>query len=233
MTHGVINGKKDLTMNILKPSYKIVRSTPDMLSVIAEAARTCYLSEPKHHTEFERDDFISRLIKMGHQTPFEFADIEMEFICNRGVSHEAVRHRLASPMQESTRYCNYSKDGKHGMNVIDPMFFDREEARRLIMIPGATEKVLINKFDVWFDCMKHAEWGYETLLAMGAKPQEARDVLPNALKTKLKIKANVREWWHIFNMRASNAAAHPQIREIMMPALEECKERWPILFSHI
>jgi len=120
-----------------------------MLVAIEEAARTCYLSEPRDSVElrdeyeaflnpfnpttfdeFVRNKFVRGLIKIGHQTPFEFADIEIEFICNRGVSHEAVRHRLCSPMQESTRYCNYREDGKHnGINVIDPFYYNKEEVK--------------------------------------------------------------------------------------------------------
>jgi len=236
-------------MNILKPSHKIVRYTSDMYDAVEDAARLCYLSEPKDSPklreewvsqggnltfeQFIQEKFIRGLIKIGHQTPFEFADIEIEFVCNRGVSHEAVRHRMMSPMQESTRYCNYSEDGKHGMNVIDPVFFNKEEAVRYVKNHTTKELVLMNKFDVWFECMRVAEWGYNTLIDMGAKPQEARDVLPNSLKTKLKMKANIREWWHIFQLRAVSSAAHPQIREVMLPALLECKQRWPILFDHI
>lgn len=220
-------------MNIIEPSYRIVRHTPDIITAIDEAARTCYLSEPKHNTKIEQEDFIHRLIAMGHQTPFEYGDIEIEFICNRGVSHEAVRHRVMSPMQESTRYCNYKEDGKHGgLNVINPLFFNKEEAHRTVVSHDNTSK-LLNKFDVWYECIRVSEWGYNTLLEMGAKPEEARDVLPIALKTKLKMKANVREWWHIFNVRGISKAAHPQIREVMLPALDECKKRWGCLFNHI
>jgi len=242
-------------MNILKPSYEIVRHTPNMYGAIEDAARTCYLSEPKDTPElrkewsdatddvprpfisfekFVQEKFIRGLIRTGHQTPFEFADIEIDFICNRGVSHEAVRHRMMSPMQESTRYCNYSLDGKHnGINVIEPVFYDKEEAVRYVKHHTDNSLQLMNKFDVWFECIRIAEWGYNTLLDMGSKPQEARDVLPTALKTKLKMKANIREWWHIFNVRGVSKAAHPQIREVMIPALEECQEKWPILFDHI
>lgn len=239
-------------MNIIKPSHRIVRHTEDMVGAVAEAARTCYLSEPlitislkeqwresnrdknksQSFDDYVEEKFIKKLIMMGHQTPFEFADIEIEFICDRGVSHELVRHRMASPMQESTRYCKYNKDGKHGMNVIDPFFFDKEEVKSLVADINGVEQHL-NAFDIWLDCMEHARWGYNALLEIGRSPQEARSVLPNSLKTKLKIKANVREWWHIFNMRALNSGAHPQSRELMMPALEECIERWEPLFVHL
>jgi len=258
-------------MNIIQPSHQIVRCTEGGPTAIAEAARTCYLSEPKdspelrfefenevigwtdrgqrfrawHMSEFEewiRDKFITKLREMGHQTPFEFMDIEMVFICDRGVSHEAVRHRMCSPMQESTRYCNYNEDGKHGLSVIEPLFFNPSEPCEEHSLPVfsrlGTNTVTdsdnlspVNKFHVWTMAMAHAEWAYNQLLKMGATPQEARSVLPNSLKTKLRIKANVREWWHIFNLRAINTGAHPQIREIMIPALKECAERWPVLFQ--
>lgn len=263
-------------MNILKASHRIVRYTPDMLEAIDEAARTCYLSEPKDtlelHAEFKsavvdnkrhmysgsvaltyptafeywiRDRFIRKLMKMGHQTPFEFGDIEIEFICDRGVSHEAVRHRLCSPMQESTRYCNYGEEGKHGINVIDPLFFDEEQERYCIDPPkldhmDCTFKVeeighghAVNKLDLWVMAMQFSEWVYNAMLDQGAPPQQARSVLPNSLKTKLKIKANVREWLHIFKLRAVNPGAHPQIREVMIPALKECAEKWPVLFENL
>ena len=237
-------------MNIVKASHRIVRFTPDGLDAIDEAARTCYLSEPKDtpklrtayvgsirnfelsFAEFVQEEFIKGLIRKGHTTPFEFMDIEMEFICDRGVTHEGVRHRIISPMQESTRYCNYSEDGKHnGITVIDPLFFDVDAEKQLVPDPSSGQQML-NKFDVWFMAMEYADWAYQTLLGMGASPQEARTVLPNSLKSKLKIKTNVREWRLIFGLRCS-PAAHPQMREIMLPALQECYERWSILFEDI
>ncbi len=253
-------------MNLLKASAEIRRYTPDGLEAIEEAARTCYLSEPKDtqalraeykalglesvpedqfitYPDFVRDRFLRGLILKGHNTPFEYMDIEVEFIVDRGVSHEAVRHRLCSPMQESTRYCNYSEDGKHGMNVIEPVFFDATAPRDTwvdvdnIAHFGDVEfqdmELQLNKMDVWRYAMWAAEWSYNTLLKMGASPQEARTVLPNSLKTKLKIKANVREWWHIMSMRAVNPGAHPQMREVMLPLLKEFKHKWPMLFWHI
>ena len=259
-------------MNILKPRYEIARVTPYMYKAIEEGARICYLSEPKDTPKlraeyiqyctdnnqgyadplgvgfknFVREQFIKKLMKMGHQTPFEHGDITIDFICDRGVSHEAVRHRMTSPMQESTRYCDYQEGEKgHGMNVIHPLFFDTDDEKQYVTLPKlagfqlemkdsmgfSKATVHINKFDVWFMCMQFAEWGYQTMRKMEASPQEARSVLPNSLKTKLRIKANVREWWHIFKLRAVNTGAHPQIREVMIPALKECAARWPILFQ--
>jgi len=117
--------------------------------------------------------------------------------------------------------------------VIDPMFFGGENDYPQKIKDFGGFEIILNKFDVWFKCMEFAEWGYNSLLLMGAKPEEARGVLPNDLKTKLKIKANIREWWHIFNLRAVNPKAHPQIREVMIPALAECTKIFPTLFKHI
>jgi thymidylate synthase (FAD) len=185
---------------------------------------------------FVQKEFISKLIRIGHQTPFEFGDIEVEFVCNRGVSHELVRHRLASPMQESTRYCNYTKskknDSEFGVGFIHPNFFDvREDREEVRLVSGGYD--LMNKFDIWLSCMRHSEWGYNALIRAGATPQEARDVLPNALKTTLRIKANIREWWVIFSQRALNPKAHPQAIEVVKPVFLECLAKWPILFEHL
>lgn len=259
-------------MNILKPSFELVPHTVDPILRIEEAARTCYLSEPKDTPElrdefmtydptslpvgsstlvreltFEqwvREKFVTKLRKMGHQTPFEFADIEVVFIVDRGVSHEYVRHRMCSPMQESTRYCDYSENG-HGINVIRPFFFDSYAPQVPVKLPQIAgfqlqmhdskgiglAHVQLNNFDIWFACMQFAEWGYQSMLANGASPQEARSVLPNSLKTKLRVKANVREWWHILRLRAVNTGAHPQAREAMIPVLDAFADRWPVLFD--
>jgi len=220
-------------MNITKPSFKIVRYTQDMYSAIEDAARLCYQSEPKGNVE-ESCRFLQTLIKRGHHTPFEFADIEVEFVVDRGVSHELVRHRLCSPMQESTRYCDYSKEKFcNEITVIAPSFFPKGETPREIYLPGDDkEPVALNKFVVWLLAMEEAEWAYFTLLDMGASPQEARTVLPNSLKTSIKLKANVREWWHILSLRCDKSA-HPQMREVMLPLLGKFKSRWPVLFRHL
>lgn len=137
-------------------------------------------------------------------------DISMRFICDRGVTHEIVRHRPASFCQESTRYCNYNK-GKFGgsITVIDPIFFDKDEERK--DVDGSD--FAINKYDVWQTCMKNLEKAYTLLTELGATPQEARSVLPNSLKTELIMTAPLMEWCHFFNLRMSSAA-HPQMQEV-------------------
>jgi thymidylate synthase (FAD) len=139
----------------------------------------------------------------------------VRFVCDRGVSHEIVRHRIASFSQESTRYCNYSKD-KFGreITVISPCFWSIGSVA----------------FDAWATACSAAERAYFYLIDHGAKPQEARSVLPNSLKTEIVVTANLREWRHIFRLRCSEKA-HPQMREVMLPLFSETRTRIPILFD--
>jgi len=141
--------------------------------------------------------------------------ITVKFLTDRGVTHELVRHRVASFSQESTRYCNYGKD-KFGseITVVEPFFFDK----------------LSDRYAMWKGSCLVAEARYLDLLAVGATAQEARSVLPNSLKTEIQVTANVREWRHILRLRTSREA-HPQIRQIMVPLAWELAKRWPILFA--
>lgn len=136
------------------------------------------------------------------------------FTCDRGVSHELVRHRPASFAQESTRYCNYTK-GKFGgsIAVIDPIFFDKGEERK--NVDGADWAV--NKYDVWQNCMENLEKAYTLLIELGATPQEARTILPNSLKTDIVLTATNEEWDHIIDLRyvGSTGKPHPQMVEVM------------------
>lgn len=154
--------------------------------------------------QISADDLESLHQRLVHE------DVSVKFICDRGVSHEIVRHRPASFCQESTRYCNYTK-GKFGgsITVIDPIFFDKDEERK--DVEGSDWA--INKYDVWQTCMKNLEKAYTLLTELGATPQEARSVLPNSLKTELIMTATIMEWCHFFNLRMSSAA-HPQMQEV-------------------
>lgn len=208
-------------MKILKPLFIIednVNGT-DMLKRIERAGRTCYKSEDKI-TEKTATIFVSMLIKKGHETVLEHEKITVRVICDRGVSHEIVRHRIASYSQESTRYCNYSKD-KFGneITVIEPCFW-------------TTSKNDSKKFNVWKSAMEAAEKAYFDLVEQGATPQEARSVLPNSLKTEIVMTMNLREWRHFFKLRTSSAA-HPQMLEISRPMLDEFKKLIPMVFEDI
>jgi thymidylate synthase (FAD) len=154
---------------------------------------------------------------LGHESVIEHEKVSVRIICDRGVSHEIVRHRLAAYSQESTRFCNYSDDRfGNEITVVEPLFFE----------PGT------RNWEIWRDAMLAAEEAYFTLLRNGALPQEARSVLPNSLKTEIVVTYNLREWRHFFRVRTSGRA-HPQMREITVPMLKEFKERIPVIFDDI
>ncbi len=182
------------------------------MKTIEAAGRTCYKSEAKI-TETSAVNFVATLIKRGHHAVIEFGDIIVRFTTNRGVTHELVRHRMCSFAQESTRYVRY--DGN--MEFIEPVWWHKssDEQKKL-----------------WEKAMTDAEAHYLKLLETGWKPQEAREVLPNSLKTEIVVKANIREWRHIFDLRCS-AGAHPQIRELMIPLREELKTLLPVVFDDL
>lgn len=211
-------------MKIIKPSVEII--TPidgqTILKRIEECGRVCYKSEDKI-TEDSAEKFVANLIKRGHEAVLEHCSFTLKFICDRGVSHEIVRHRLAAYCQESTRYCNYSKDGfGNEITVILPCYFDTGM--------GTMSNSFV--YDVWKRSCERDEEAYFQLLDMGATPQEARAVLPNSLKTEVVMTADIREWRHFFKLRCS-PAAHPQMREVAIEALNKVKEKVPILFDDI
>lgn len=206
----------------IKP-YFIIESDVDgneMLKRIEKAGRTCYKSEDRITDESARK-FIKGIIKRGHESVIEHCSITVRVICDRGVSHEIVRHRLASYSQESTRYCNYSKDKfSNEITYIKPCFWDENNEENA------------KKYEVWKNTMEFIEKKYMELLELGAKPEEARSVLPNSLKTEIVMTMNLREWRHFFKLRTSKAS-HPQMREIAIPLLEKFKELVPVVFDDI
>ena len=173
-------------MKIVKPNYEIL--TPidkdGVYKHLEEVGRVCYKSEDKI-TPASAEKFLGSLIKNGHEAIIEHFSFSVKFICDRGISHEIVRHRLFSFAQESTRYCNYNKD-KFGneITVIEPSFF----------IKNKDEHV----YAIWYESMLQSQRKYFQLLEHGATPQEARAVLPNSLKTELVVTGNLREWRHFF-----------------------------------
>jgi thymidylate synthase (FAD) len=231
-------------MLIIKPSFEIEEIDGiKMLKSIEKYGRICYKSEDKITEESSRK-FIESIIKNGHHSVLEHEKITVKIICDRGVTHEIVRHRIASYSQESTRYCNYSKEkfGKQ-ISVIQPFFFNQDEKTIDVNLPYfnhergepiAENKVSfkLNKFDVWFASMLSSEWFYLKLLEMGASPQEARTVLPNSLKTEIIVTYNLREWRHFFNLRTSKKA-HPQMREVTLPLLIKMRKLLPVVFDDV
>ncbi len=205
-------------MRVIKPGFEIMDEIDgkEILKKIELCGRVCYKSEDKI-TEESAAKFISNILKSGHESVMEHEKITVRIICDRGVSHEIVRHRVASYSQESTRYCNYCKD-KFGneLTFIKPVFWEESD----------------EAYQLWYKSMQGIEDTYNRLIAMGAKPQEARSVLPNSLKTEIVVTMNLREWRHFFQLRCAQSA-HPQIREVACALLEELKGRIPVVFDDI
>lgn len=203
-------------MKILEPSAEIAGVLDGVASLknIELAGRVCYKSEGLV-TEDSYISFVRGLILRGHESVLEHEKATVKVVCDRGVSHEIVRHRIASYSQESSRYCTYSGD-KYGneISVIRPCFWTE----------GSTS------YQLWFEAAKSAEVTYMELLAEGASAQEARTVLPNCLKTEIYITMNFREWRHFFSLRTSKAA-HPQMRQVAFMILELLRERVPVVFE--
>jgi thymidylate synthase (FAD) len=201
-------------MDIVPASFEILSHIdyPGMLKSIEVAGRTAYKSE-NQMTDESSERFVRMLLGRGHESVMEHISITIRFTCDRGISHELVRHRLAAYTQESTRYVNYDKKG---LTVIDPCVFKNDAARHR----------------VWEQAMGQAELFYKELVELGAKPEEARAVLPQSTKTEVVTTCNVREWRNILKVR-TDAAAHPQMREIMIPLLRKFQEEMPALFGDI
>lgn len=197
-------------MKIIDQSYEILSFPDSALNQIEIAARTCYKSEGQI-APGSAIRLVKHLHTCGHGAMLEFADITVRFITNRGVSHELVRHRLCSFAQESTRYVRYGGE----MEFIRPVWWDKD------LMTGAQE--------CWVFAMNRAECSYQELIDKGWRPEQAREVLPNSLKTEIVMKANLREWQHIFNLRCSQKA-HPQMQALMLPLQEELGYRIPEVF---
>lgn len=245
-------------MKVIKAGYEII--SPDLndpkmpnhiYKQIERAGRTCYKSEDKM-TDESAERFVRAIVKNGHEAMLEHVSMTVKFTVDRGISHELVRHRLASFAQESTRYCNYTS-GKFGgeITVIEPVFFNSIPINEKLKIrecfrddnfyewdklyEGNNYADKINQYFNWYSGCCGAENAYFTMLEWGATPQEARTVLPNSLKTEVIMTANMREWRHFLKLRAAGVtgAPHPQMLEVAVPLLNECKLKLPAIFYDI
>lgn len=205
-------------MKVIEPSFEILDNVDGdvLIKQIELIGRVCYKSEDKITCNSARE-FISMIIRRGHESVLEHSKISVRFVCDRGISHEIVRHRIASYSQESTRYCNYS-NSRFGNEVtfIRPFYWDNNP----------------ELYKVWLESMTFIENKYIELIKLGAKPEEARSVLPNSLKTELVVTMNLREWRHFFKLRTA-AGAHPQMRQITIPLLQRFKQMIPVIFDDI
>lgn len=200
-------------MKVIEP-YAVIEDeidTEKILKNLERYGRVCYKSESKITPSINSArNFLRNAIKRGHLSLIEHEKVTVRIICDRGVTHEIVRHRIASYSQESTRYCDYTGE----MVFIRPLFFK--------------ERSIV--FGIWASAMKRAEDYYRELRGLGFSPQEARSVLPNSLKTEIVVTFNLREWRHFFSLRCSKAS-HPQMRQISIPLLKQFQELIPIIFE--
>jgi len=196
-------------VNIVKP-YHVIETDINgerIVSNLERYGRVCYKSEDKITLD-SAAKFLKKAIERGHESILEHESITVRFICDRGMTHELVRHRLCAYSQESSRYCNYSK---MGMTFIEPLWgFDADDLTYL----------------------ESVEEYYNRKIAQGQTPQQARGFLPICVKTEIVMTANIRELRHILRLRCSNNA-HPQIRQIMTSLLEELHNKIPVLFDDI
>lgn len=205
-------------MKTIKQSCEILDEIngEEILKRIEKIARVCYKSEDKI-TENSCFKFVKMLVDKGHHAMLEHVSISVKFITNRGVSHELVRHRLASYAQESTRYCNYLKNNFGAeITVIEPVY----------LVKGT------QAYCNWFNACVVSEKSYFELLEIGLTAQEAREVLNNSTKTEIVVTANLREWMTILKLRTSEQA-HPQMRALMLPLLQELQEKLNVIFGGI
>jgi thymidylate synthase (FAD) len=205
-------------MKIIEPSFEILDKVngDTILKEIELIGRVCYKSEDKIDDNSSKF-FVKGIIKSGHESVIEHVKVSVKFTCDRGISHEIVRHRIASYSQESTRYCNYSKDRfDNEITFIKPFFWETDS----------------KMYSIWRDLMISSEKSYNDLIELGAKAEEARSILPNSLKTEIVVTMNLREWRHFFKLRTSQKA-HPQMRELTIPLLTEFKSLIPVIFDDI
>ena len=206
-----------------KPSFEILtpisKGGEEELRFIESVARTCYKSESTGDIS-DTARFVDNLIKRGHLAMLEHLSLSVKFVTDRCVTHEMVRHRMASFAQESTRWCNYAKD-KFGAEIrlIEPDFSKAKD-------PHAAKL----HFDL---TVKTAEHTYLYLInEQGLSPQIARRCLPHCLKSEIVITANYREWMHILQLRTA-PDCDPEIRVVMCGLLLKLREELPIIFDRV
>ena len=203
-------------VKIVQPSFEILSpiDTDFVLRHIERCGRTCYQSFDKAD-DTSHIRFLKHIVERHHESVLEHYSISVRFITDRGITHEFVRHRLASYSQESTRYCCYSKDKFcNEITVIKPSQIEENTP----------------SYQTWLEAVKMMEKSYLELTAQGQKAETARALLPHCVKAELVVTANLREWRHIFKMRCSEAA-HPDFRLLMIGLKKEFQKHIPIIFD--
>jgi thymidylate synthase (FAD) len=205
-------------LKIIEASVELAQelNPAEIMKHIERAGTVCYKSE-SNISDTSAEKFIANIIKSGHESVLEHVSITFKIICDRGITHEIVRHRLASYSQESSRYCDYSGNKFGGeLTFIKPCFWSEDD----------------ENYFTWRQTMAFVEHIYLMLREKGARPEQARSILPNSLKTEIFMTANLREWRHFLKLRTSKRA-HPQMREIALKIYEILNEKLPVFFSDI
>ena len=205
-------------MKIVNRSVEILTKTSyeDMIRLVEEAGRNCYQSYNKM-SEGSAEKLIRQFVKVNHGSPLEFADIAVRICGDRSLMGQITRHRLSSFCIESARFNNYASDK-----------FDGEVS---VILP-ADIKEDTEAFKLWYSSCAESEFYYKELISQGVKPETARSVLPMSLATHIVMKANVREWRHIFKLRLDKRA-QKDIRIVMLVCLKKMYDKYPVFFEDI
>ena len=216
-------------MKLINPSVEILHVTVGFINIvngeqvlqfIEKIGKVCYKSEDKITPDSARR-FIKQILRSGHESVIEHFSITVKVITDRGISHEIVRHRIASYSQESTRYVCYAKDKfDNQITVVEPGLYDPQE------------KYGGESHQLWKASCEKAEGCYLRMIKLGISPQIARSVLPTCLKTELVMTMNLREWRHFLKLRTSSRA-HPGIRKVAFMILNKFQVWIPLIFDDI
>jgi len=203
-------------MTIVKPYAEVPEiNGVELMKNIEKAGRTCYKSEVQSEDSYKR--FINSIISRGHESVLEHEKVTVRFVADRGTMWDITRHRHASFSIESSRWCNYGKEGfGKEIKIIEPFFLVNDK----------------EKYSIWENAMKAAEEAYMKLIDMGCPPDYARMTVPASLATEIVMTANIREWRHIFNLRCAKPV-HPHVKQVMIALLLHFKKVMPELFEDI
>ena len=232
-----------MVINLIRPSVELIGTVngDKILEKLELCGRVCYKSEDRIEPGTAKK-FIKGIVDSGHESVIEHEYISARVICDRGVSHEIVRHRIGSYSQESTRYCNYGTKGltfviPPWVTSFSPGIYGCEQLRQKAMFflrwaeTEEQDKRYLNE-RIWSRSIWMAALDYLQLLENGWTPQQARAILPNSLKTEIIITYNLRQWRHFLKLRCSRNA-HPQMHEIAFKLLWNLRQELPVLFDDI
>ena len=203
-------------MRIVEPWIKVEKfDGKEIMKRIERACRTCYRSEDKI-TDESYKNLLKNCISRGHESVLEHEKVTVRIYNDIGSYKDLTRHRFASFSVESTRYCSYDKD-KYGNEIafINPVYIEDEQM-----------------YETWKNTMQEIEKGYIKMKQLGATTDMCRNLLPHSTAAEYTMTANIREWKHIFSLRANNHV-HPAIRQVMIPLLKYFKQQMPEIFDEI